>query len=124
MPQATHHVSHPKLPHGADLYLAPTLMQKVNAVSPQVQAGAMSSVAIRLREEHKRNGGRDPGFLTAEDVRIEELGYDTPGYGEELVPMGPGGTVLERECDDCNSCDIGYHERCRQNGGCPQAYGG
>lgn len=27
-----------------------------------------------------------------------------------------------RECDECPSCEQGFHERCRSDEGCPQAF--
>ncbi len=114
----THHVEH-VFGWKADIYIAPSLLAKLQSRDADIREGARDSVCIRLRTACKH---KFPEF----DMARVEWGH------LKLTPLHTSSTPKSvplasqpsdnRECDDCPSCDQGYHERCRQAGGCPLAH--
>jgi hypothetical protein len=116
--QPTHRVTH-KDGWEAHIYIALSLQQKLASSNPAVRKGARDSVCIAFREACKSiyGGSWKRGYDRIEwhEIRLcpntEQLAQQHSERDEDD----------DAECDDCTSCEIGYHERCRQPGGCPNA---
>ena len=127
----THEVTHRK-DWQVHLYIAESLQQKLNSTNCSVRDGARQAVCIAFRKACKKKfPSFGIAFIEWHELVLRPLYVSAPqppSYRSAPVARTPAvnGAVddeagREPECDDCPSCDIGYHERCRQPGGCPNA---
>lgn len=95
----THRVKHVD-GYEAHIYIARSLFNKLHDRDPETRNRARSSVAIRTRKafEAKYNDWNYNRFIQWDQIVLTALDSETTN---------------KVECDDCPSCDIGYHERCR-----------
>ena len=98
------------------LYIAASLVEKLNSGSPMTRKGARTSVCVRFREAYKQKYGRNPGFvewgrLSLTPWRPAPRPVSTQPPVKRRTPVVPLGD--EDACDDCPSCQEGNHQRCR-----------
>lgn len=111
----------------AAIYIADSLQQKLESHNVLVRKGARDSVSIRFREACRANHRRfNLVFIDWRDLRVEKLQMAAMatfvGHPSELPSHMPTveDDILDpmfngNPCDDCPSCDQGYHERCRND---------
>jgi hypothetical protein len=114
-PMPTHRITH-KDGSEADIYIASTLQQQLDSQFLDARKRAQSSICINFREacsnQYDAAWAREHKFIDWNDLEIQPLVSLTQQY-QESDDSG--------DCDECPSCEIGYHERCRQSNGCPVA---
>lgn len=117
-PLPTHHAKHFQ-GWRADIYIADTLLYQLNHGTPAERKRAQDSLCIRFRKACIANYGdswaRGHNYVNWVDFRIVAIETQPASRIDDDDDDDDG------ECDDCPSCDIGYHERCRQPSGCPNA---
>lgn len=97
----THRVKHVS-GYDAHIYIADSLLEQLNSRDQEARNRARSSVAIRTRK--------------AFEAKYRDWRYNQRIEWDDLIitPLQQiSNKKAEVECDDCPSCDIGYHERCK-----------
>lgn len=116
-PRPTHHAVHFQR-WEADIYISDSLLDQLNHGSPAERKRARDSLSVKFRKacitKYGNSFPRDHRYVQWESFRLVEIDTQPPQSANDRDDA-------DAECDDCSQCDIGYHERCRQPSGCPNA---
>ena len=116
--EPTHTITHRRSGTTAHVPLGERVGALLEAELP-LAAGDKNYVAMAFKNTPPRTGpDLSDEYVNFGALEIQPIRRG-PEYGEEPVLMGPGGVVLSDGCDECPSCEQGYHDRCKQN--CPIA---
>jgi hypothetical protein len=115
----THRITHRRRDLSVEVVIPESVQQQLHAHDEDERRRARDSICIRFRKTCEQHYPIQsvPTYIEWSSLDIEQLGISQDSLRH------PGRSVVDgEECDDCPSCDIGHHERCR-SGYCPQAYG-
>jgi hypothetical protein len=116
----THAVKHHQLGE-ANIYVAPSLQERLKSRNPATRDRARDSVCIRFRKACEAKAGdswnwvEGQPFLNWSDLAITELPAPTPRVVKAPASAAP--PKVEGTCcddDNCVVCDIGNHGFCRK----------
>lgn len=111
----THRITHTDGSE-VDIYIASTLQRQLESSMLSSMQSARDSVCINFRHagiaKFGERWGRSHKYVEWKQLTVTaqdfSSSYDDDDEGEDV-------------CDECPSCDTGYHERCSRRGGCPNA---
>ena len=82
----------------------------------RMRSGIAAHIAGALRKKYPDMPHR---YVNWADLKIRAMPTDHPAASMPVTVPVTVPRSAEVECDDCTSCDLGYHERCSNS--CPLA---
>lgn len=104
----------------ANIYIARSLLNKLNDRNDEVRNKARASVCIRFR---KALSAKYPHWNWNRRVDWHEIDITPISEVKRRAEQpSPAKSTDDRQCDDCYMCDqMTDHNKCNQPGGCPLA---
>lgn len=99
-PKPNYHIKHVD-GYDIDIHITPTVIANLNGRDPNRRENAINHICVKVRKSFIAK------FRQFPNRRVEWNQISMTAIPETSVPNNK-----EVECDDCVSCDLGYHERC------------